>query len=104
MTAALDALSVGARSTGDDREARMYAELELAGRAAAEDVFATLHSLSAVTEAILAESYSDFDTAKRKYAELLKVAPRDDVYFERATRKLGRYLGSVGATEGEKQP
>ena len=44
------------------------------------------------TEAVLAESYSDFDTAQRKFKECLTVAPFDDVYHERAERKLARYL------------
>lgn len=44
------------------------------------------------TEAVLAESYSDFTMAKKKFQEILEVAPRDDIYFERAERKLARYF------------
>jgi pSer/pThr/pTyr-binding forkhead associated (FHA) protein len=44
------------------------------------------------TEAVLAESYSDFELAKKKFKECREVAPADDVYHERATRKLGRYF------------
>ncbi len=44
------------------------------------------------TEAIVAESYSDFDTAKKKYEDILTVAPEDDIYYERAKRKLARYV------------
>lgn len=44
------------------------------------------------TEAVLAESYSDFVMAKRKFQECLTTAPRDDVYYERAQRKLARYF------------
>lgn len=43
-------------------------------------------------EALLSESYSDFVTAQKMYKECIQVAPPDDVYHERATRKLGRYF------------
>ena len=43
-------------------------------------------------EAVLAESYSDFETAKKKYQECKEVAPSDDVYFERAERKLALFF------------
>jgi hypothetical protein len=54
----------------------------------------TLHERAKViyTEAVLAESYSDFDTAKAKYKEIVNLSPSDDIYYERATRKLGRYF------------
>jgi pSer/pThr/pTyr-binding forkhead associated (FHA) protein/tetratricopeptide (TPR) repeat protein len=52
------------------------------------------------TEAVLAESYSDFETAKAKYKEIMSVAPSDDLYFERAQRKLGRYFQRGLAGEG----
>lgn len=42
------------------------------------------------TEAVLAESYSDFRTAAAKYKETLEIAPSDDIYYERAARKLSR--------------
>ncbi|MGK5082907.1 FHA domain-containing protein [Bdellovibrionota bacterium FG-1] len=44
------------------------------------------------TEAVLAESYSDFTTAKKKFQECLEVAPTEDIYHDRATRKLARYF------------
>jgi pSer/pThr/pTyr-binding forkhead associated (FHA) protein/tetratricopeptide (TPR) repeat protein len=44
------------------------------------------------TEAVLAESYSDFTLAKTRFEQLLQVAPPDDPYYERARRKLSRYL------------
>ncbi len=44
------------------------------------------------TEAVLAESYSDFALARKKFKECLDVAPVDDIYYERATRKLARYF------------
>ena len=54
------------------------------------------------TEAVLAESYSDFVTAKKKFKECLEVAPKDDIYHERAQRKLARYFrGSVKEEVGQ---
>ena len=44
------------------------------------------------TEAVIAESYSDFKTAYTKYNEILKMAPEGTLYFQRAQRKLGSYL------------
>ncbi len=44
------------------------------------------------TEAILAESYSDFATAKKMFQECLRIAPQDDIYYERAQRKLAHYF------------
>ena len=55
----------------------------------------TLHDRAKVsyTEAVLAESYSDFPTARKKYKECLEIAPDDDIYYERANRKLARWAG-----------
>ena len=44
------------------------------------------------TEAVLAESYSDFAVAKKKFKECLETAPKDDIYHDRAQRKLARYF------------
>jgi pSer/pThr/pTyr-binding forkhead associated (FHA) protein len=44
------------------------------------------------TEAVLAESYSDFATAKKKFQQCSETAPKDSVYHERAIRKLARYF------------
>jgi pSer/pThr/pTyr-binding forkhead associated (FHA) protein/tetratricopeptide (TPR) repeat protein len=54
----------------------------------------TLHDRAKIhyTEAVVAESFSDFDTAKRKFEECLATAPRGDIYEERARRKLNRFL------------
>lgn len=52
------------------------------------------------TEAVIAESYSDFATAKKMFQECLKVAPPDDIYHERAERKLSHYFKS---DEGQSQ-
>lgn len=43
------------------------------------------------TEGVLAESYSDFETAYKKFNELLQSAPDGDIYYERAKSKLKRY-------------
>lgn len=45
----------------------------------------------AYTQAVIAESYSDFDTAKKKFEECLEIAPKDDIYYGRAKRKLSRF-------------
>lgn len=44
------------------------------------------------TEAVIAESYSDFKTANAKFKEILKMAPDGSLYHQRATRKLQSYL------------
>jgi pSer/pThr/pTyr-binding forkhead associated (FHA) protein/tetratricopeptide (TPR) repeat protein len=44
------------------------------------------------TEAVIAESYSDFKTAHSKFVEITKMAPDGSLYFQRATRKLQSYL------------
>ncbi len=44
------------------------------------------------TEAIVAESYSDFDTAFNKFNGILKTAPEGSLYYERAQRKLAAYF------------
>lgn len=44
------------------------------------------------TEAVLEESYSDFDAAKKKFAECLDTSPPGDIYHERAQRKLAKYF------------
>ena len=44
------------------------------------------------TEGVLAESYSDFSVARSRFEQLLSLAPPDDPYYERAKRKLSRYV------------
>jgi pSer/pThr/pTyr-binding forkhead associated (FHA) protein/tetratricopeptide (TPR) repeat protein len=63
-------------------------------RAGIERVRETLHlrAKAAYTEAVLAESYSDFSLARTKYQETLDMSPDDDLYHERARRKLARFL------------
>lgn len=43
------------------------------------------------TEAVIAESYSDFKTAFNRYREILNTAPQDSLYYQRAQRKLASY-------------
>jgi pSer/pThr/pTyr-binding forkhead associated (FHA) protein/tetratricopeptide (TPR) repeat protein len=63
-------------------------------RAGMERVRGVLHETAKglYTEAVLAESYSDFATARQKYQECADTAPSDDVYYQRAKRKLSRYF------------
>ena len=65
-----------------------------AGYAGIERVRTVLHDRAkdTYTEAILAESYSDFTKAKSKYQECLLIAPEDDIYYERAKHKLAKYF------------
>ena len=44
------------------------------------------------TAGVLAESYSDFVSAKAKFEQIVQTAPKDDPYFERAKRKLLKYV------------
>jgi tetratricopeptide (TPR) repeat protein len=66
------------------------------GYAGIERIKGVLHERAKMlyTEAVLAESYSDFAVAKTKFEECLKVAPEDDIYHGRALRKIGRYFKS----------
>jgi pSer/pThr/pTyr-binding forkhead associated (FHA) protein/tetratricopeptide (TPR) repeat protein len=50
-------------------------------------------------EAVVAESYSDFETARKKFNEVLEVAPRGSKYFDSATRKLARFKPLEQKTE-----
>lgn len=52
------------------------------------------------TEAVIAESYSDFKTANVKFKEILKMAPDGSLYHQRATRKLQSYLNFKPEDEG----
>jgi pSer/pThr/pTyr-binding forkhead associated (FHA) protein/tetratricopeptide (TPR) repeat protein len=44
------------------------------------------------TEAVLAESYSDFAQARSKFEQILSIAPKDDPYYGRAKRRLAKYI------------
>ena len=44
------------------------------------------------TEALIAESYSDFSVSKKMFEDCLRIAPTDDVYHGRAQRKLAHYF------------
>lgn len=65
-----------------------------AGYAGMNRIRGILHEKAKVLyiDAVLAESYSDFETAKKKYLECREVAPWDDIYRERADRKLATFF------------
>jgi pSer/pThr/pTyr-binding forkhead associated (FHA) protein len=44
------------------------------------------------TEALIAESYSDFSISKKMFEDCLRIAPVNDIYHSRAQRKLARYF------------
>ncbi|MDR3607444.1 MAG: FHA domain-containing protein [Oligoflexia bacterium] len=50
------------------------------------------------TEAIIAESYSDFSQAKKKFKECLQETPDDDSYHARCERKIARYFDTSGGS------
>ncbi len=43
------------------------------------------------TEAVIAESYSDFESAESLFKKCQEIAPFDDIYHERSTRKLAKF-------------
>jgi len=47
------------------------------------------------TEAVIAESYSDFTTAHRKFKEIMNMAPEGSLYYQRAQRKLAGYFNFI---------
>lgn len=55
-------------------------------------------------EAIVAESYSDFDSAYKKFKDCAAIAPEDDVYYERSQRKIARYRGDRVFGDGSDAP
>ncbi|MEK6579533.1 MAG: hypothetical protein AABZ55_09940, partial [Bdellovibrionota bacterium] len=59
-----------------------------------ERVRGVLHERARViyTEAVIAESYSDFSNARKKFQECYATAPIDDIYRQRAERKLARFI------------
>ena len=60
---------------------------------------------AAYIEAVFAESYSDFSGAEKLYRECLKVAPPEDIYHERAKRKLSRFFKkNMDSPGGEQSP
>ncbi len=65
-------------------------------------VRAVLHDRAKVvyTEAVLAESFSDFALARKRFKECLEIAPEDDIYFDRAKHKLARFFKDGEAAAG----
>ena len=56
------------------------------------------------SEAIIAESFSDFDLAERKYREVLDVVPVDNDYFVKASQRIKKLTALRRLTgEGEKK-
>jgi pSer/pThr/pTyr-binding forkhead associated (FHA) protein/tetratricopeptide (TPR) repeat protein len=53
------------------------------------------------TEAIIAESYSDFPQAKKKFQDCLQATPADDSYHARCERKLARYFDIGGGDQSQ---
>jgi len=62
----------------------------VAGMSRVRDI---LHNRAKVlfSEGLVAETFSDFDGAFKKYEETLSIAPEEDEYYGRALRKLKRY-------------
>jgi pSer/pThr/pTyr-binding forkhead associated (FHA) protein len=63
----------------------------------------TLHdrAKTVYTEAIIAENYSDFETAEKLYKTCESLAPVDDVYHDRAVRKLSKFVSLHALKEME---
>lgn len=53
------------------------------------------------TEAVISENYSDFESAERLFKSCLEIAPVDDIYHERAKRKLERFVSTRSASSVE---
>jgi pSer/pThr/pTyr-binding forkhead associated (FHA) protein/tetratricopeptide (TPR) repeat protein len=64
------------------------------GYAGMERIRGILHDRAKVLyiDGVLAESYSDFSVAKKKFQECKDVAPKDDIYHDRAERKLASFF------------
>lgn len=56
------------------------------------------------SEGVIAESFSEFDVAEKKYREVLEIVPPDHDYFSKATRRIKRILSArKPASEGGPQ-
>jgi tetratricopeptide (TPR) repeat protein len=49
----------------------------------------------AYIEGVFAEGYSDFEAAEKSYKDCLKIAPAEDIYHDRAKRKLARFIKTM---------
>lgn len=58
-----------------------------------ERIKGLLHEKAKVlyVEGVLAESYSDFDVAKKKFKDCRSIAPKEDEYFAKASQRLRKY-------------
>lgn len=52
------------------------------------------------SEALFAESFSDFSGARKKFQQILDTTPKDDLYYQRADRKLSRYKKLLDIVNG----
>ena len=74
-----------------DDKARLALELDAGNRDKTGERL-TERAKILYTEAVIAESYSDFKTAHAKFTEIMKMAPDGSLYYQRAQRKLQSYL------------
>ena len=57
----------------------------------------------AYIEGVFAEGYSDFASAQKSYNDCLQIAPPEDIYHERAKRKLARFIKNIGSGSHQAQ-
>jgi tetratricopeptide (TPR) repeat protein len=60
----------------------------------------TSRARSIYAEGVFAESYSDMDTAEKRYREVLEAVPKDDDYYEKAQIRLKK-LTVLNKHQGE---
>lgn len=48
------------------------------------------------TEGVIAESLSDFEGARNRFEEIRRTIPKDDAYYDKASRRLERYDAILG--------
>ncbi len=84
------------------RQATKADPLHPAGYAGMNRIRTVLHDRAQAVyrEGIVAEGFSDFSVARKKFQECLKIAPKDDTYHERSQKKLDRYPQSLFKEEG----
>ncbi len=99
-----------AEATGEFKKAYLYYKEAIlidpdhpAGYAGVNRVKGVLHDRAKAiyTEGVLAESFSDFFTAKKRFQECLDASAEDDIYHDRAKRRLARYFKYDTGKEGE---
>ncbi len=75
------------------KEAGSIDERDHRGKEGMDRIKGILHERVKVmyTEAVLSESYSDFENAKKLYQKCIKSAPEGDLYLGRCSRKFERF-------------